>query len=168
MGNEEYVQEFPLEELKIRATESQDCYDIVDHLRKADIRECWAHGQEPLNALLESYALSRETFTVLFKDKPVLMFGCGEAPTDFPQSVDYKVGWIWLMGTDEVRKFTRRFLRESKRWLGYFGAQYDCLTNMVDIRNTEHIRWLDWMGFTINQAVITHNDHSFYRFVRFC
>lgn len=166
MGNKVILQDFPLEGVKIRKTQSVDCYDLAPHLRPADIRECHAHGQEPLDALLEGYSICDECFTVFKDEEPVAMFGCGQSPSDVDRH-GYKVGWIWMMGTDRLLEFKRLFLRQSVRWVDYFQERYDVLTNLVDVRNVEHVRWLDWMGFTILQAVIQHNGHAFYRFVRF-
>jgi hypothetical protein len=166
MGNKDLQTDFPLEGVKIRRSCSEHCYDLVDHLRPADIRECLAHDQEPLDALLEGYSSCDECFTILKDDQAVAMFGCGRAQSDVDDH-DFRVGWIWLLGSDRLLEFRRTFLRQSRLWVDYFQEQYDLLTNVVDIRNETHVRWLDWMGFTILQTVIQHNQHSFYRFVRY-
>ncbi len=36
----------------------------------------------------------------------------------------------------------------TKKWLSDMGDSYKVLTNFVDTRNQDAIRWLKWMGFS--------------------
>ena len=56
-----------------------------------------------------------------------------------------------LLGTDAMLddlQDQRTFLRQSKEVLRELHHQFILLFNEVDARNTVHIRWLRWMGFT--------------------
>ncbi len=166
MGSEYPRTDFPLEGVNIRPAVSADCYELAPELRPADTRECLANGLDPLDALLQGLALGVEVFTVCHQDEPVMMFGCGDAPTNL-QVGGYDPGVIWMLSTPKVFEFKRLFLRQSREWVEYFQNQHDCLTNIVDVRNTVHHRWLVWMGFHILQPAIEYGSNSFYRFVRF-
>jgi len=59
-----------------------------------------------------------------------------------------KFGTVWLLGTDEIfTHASRDFLRLSKEWLSEVSAPFESVGNLVDARNTVHIRWLEWLGF---------------------
>ncbi len=56
------------------------------------------------------------------------------------------VGSVWLLGTDEVDKHPREFLKFSAEWRRKLFDRYEVLRNVVDTKNTSSIRWLRWMG----------------------
>ena len=77
----------------------------------------------------------------------------------------------WMLGRDEMLTDVHdkwEFLRQSRIHLANLHAMYPVLFNFVDARNTVHLRWLRWMGFTF----ISRNDNygpekrTFYEFVR--
>jgi DNA phosphorothioation-dependent restriction protein DptG len=62
-----------------------------------------------------------------------------------------KVGRVWMLGTNELvsnRRIRLRFLREVREYLQQLFKTYAVLWNCVDARNTVHVRWIQWMGFT--------------------
>lgn len=66
-----------------------------------------------------------------------------------PQADD--VGMAWLLGTEGLvkdRATRMQFLREVKAQVAQVMRTYRVLWNCVDARNTVHIRWIRWMGFT--------------------
>lgn len=150
-------------DLYVRIAELDDCKVIADNIRDADRDEIQAaSGQTPLVGILAGYEHSDVPFTILADGVPAAMFGAGPAAPG--------VGMIWLLGTDLLLGNTTRFLRESRFWLEQCARPYDLLFNYVDARNTVHIRWIEWLGFTfINQ----HDDFGverrpFLEFVRIC
>lgn len=70
------------------------------------------------------------------------MFGC--------VPVDETSGSVWLLGSDDLTQppLRKQFLAEGRVWLNQLHAFRPLLFNFVDARNTVHIRWLRWMGFT--------------------
>tara|TARA_Y100001963_G_scaffold83655_1_gene115939 strand:- start:3694 stop:4032 length:339 start_codon:yes stop_codon:yes gene_type:complete len=112
--------------------------------------------------MITGYENSDIPFTILADGVPAAMFGAGPAASG--------VGVIWLLGTDLLLGNTTRFLRESRFWMEQCARPYKLLFNYVDARNTVHIRWIEWLGFTfINQ----HDDFGverrpFLEFVRIC
>jgi hypothetical protein len=60
-------------------------------------------------------------------------------------------GDVWLLGTDALatRPLAGQFLRQSRFWLtALHEGCAPILHNVIDARNTLHIRWLQWLGFT--------------------
>ena len=150
-------------DLYVRISEIEDCYWIAENIRDADRNEITAYsGQQPIEALVAGYNCSDVPFTVVVGGEPAAIFGASP--------VEPGVGAIWLLGTDRILRNTTRFLRESHFWLDQCARPYDMLFNYVDARNTVHIKWIKWLGFTL---INLHEDFGveqrpFYEFERIC
>ena len=145
----------------VRPAQPGDAPCLAPRLRKADIAELSAlRGIEPGVALLEGYHVSTVCFSLTLEDKTLAMFGA--AP-----SAD-QVGCVWLLGSEEMLNQRSWFIRNSRPWLARLHQIYPTLFNYVDKRNTAHIRWLKWLGFSFKQL---HPDFGvsslpFYEFWR--
>ena len=64
-----------------------------------------------------------------------------------------RVGVPWLIGTGEIDRHARAFLRHSKTQVQVFLAQYDALYNLAWEGNMRSIVWLVWLGFTMDPAI---------------
>lgn len=120
---------------------------VADNMRQADIDELQAgSGVTPRESLLYSFMMGRPCMTMIGHDGAEIgMWGV------VPDGRYEKAGRIWLLGTDALVEDGRnrvRFLKEAKRELARMEQQYDVLWNYMDARNTVHIEWLRWMGFT--------------------
>lgn len=120
---------------------------LASHMREADAAEVWASGHHtPAEALHLSMKVSREPMTGTVDGQPVCMFGlvAVTALSDF--------GVPWLLGSEELPRHARVFLRANKLLVGHWRSQYAILENYVDARNKVAIRWLSWLGFTVFPA----------------
>lgn len=156
MGQRVLYQDLPLEGITVCSPLFSDAEYIAEHMREADRFELSAHGREPLEALEDGMNDSQFSLTVLREDRPVLMFGV--AP-----GIEPGHGIIWLLSTDELLDMKKSFLRHSKEWLETLGLGYSYLSNVVDARNTVHVRWLKWMGMEF-LGTISVNGHPFISF----
>lgn len=79
-----------------------------------------------------------------------------------------ELGSIWMLGTDGIVSHSVEFLRKCRTGIDFLFGPYEALTNCVDARNTLHIRWLKWMGFTFIRRIEKHGALSlpFYEFVK--
>jgi hypothetical protein len=113
-------------------------------LRSADIREIEASvGTAPEEALKQSISESTVTRAVYSvpDNAPLAIFGIGPADTG--------VGVPWMVGTDASSRYSKSLVKEGRRWLDQWNEVYPILTNIVDARNTVHLRWVRHMGFTL-------------------
>ena len=138
--------------IKVRDSIKEDCYEVAYNMRKSDIEEIWAsHNHTPLKALLISFKYSTLCLTVEVNGEPVCIFGC------VPDSFLGDSASVWLLGTDEFNKFMNikniEFLRYSRRFINYMLSFYPYLYNYVDDRNKTSIRWLKWCGCKMNGAI---------------
>lgn len=129
--------------LTARPSTLSDAQFVGVRLRSADRREVKAaSGRIDLpEALTDGILMSKPCFTILTPEQqPCALFGA------VPDPDNKAFGRVWMLGTDELVKYGRDFLRQSKPWWDYFHRFYPVLGNLVDSRNTVHVRWLKWLG----------------------
>jgi hypothetical protein len=129
-------------------------------MRPADQAEVGALGYTPLGALAEGFEISDPCLTIVAADgEPIGMFGAVPWP-------DRQVANVWLLATEKLVTVTKRqFIRECRAWVDGLNAKYPLLTNLVDARNTVHLRWLRWCGFEFGSP-LPINGHQFIPFAR--
>jgi hypothetical protein len=141
----------------VRGYRPGDELALAPRLRKADLMEIEAaSGADPVDALRESAEKSVPSCTIIGNDGTIAgMFGC------VPD------GTVWLLGSDALiqNPLRRQFLKECRRYVD--ALPYPLLHNVIDERNTVHIRWLKWMGFTfIRRVNYGPQNLPFIKFVR--
>lgn len=148
--------------IEVRPTIQGDAESLAPRMREADKAEVKAaSGKHPYLVLLEGIEASEQAYTALVDGEPIAIFGV--CPTDNPS-----VGVVWLLGSDVISAHRIDFLRKSRDWVERFQSKYPVLCNSIDARNTVHIKWLQWLGFTFIQELQNHGvEHRlFYQFVR--
>lgn len=120
---------------------------MLSIIRQADIEELWASNRvTPEYALTVGIQTSSAAWTGLVDGQPVCVFGVA------PASMLSAVGVPWMVGTSEIDKHAKAFLRRNKSYVNQMLSLYNYLVNDVDSRNTRAITWLKWLGFTIHDA----------------
>lgn len=119
---------------------------IANNCRQADMNECWAIAALTIReALMRSLATADEALVGRANEEPGVMYGV--------TSGGDRIGQIWLISTYLVDQHQRAFLERSRLEFARFKAQYDRLFNFVDVRNKKAIRWLRWLGFTVDGPI---------------
>jgi hypothetical protein len=136
--------------------------ELARHMGAADVAEAWAsHHARPFDALLMSAKGSRDTRAALADGRVICMFGVSQ-PTALSS-----IGNPWMLGAEDLPRHARAFLRGSRVWMQEQLNLYGTLSNFVDARNVVAIRWLRWLGFTIEEARPFGADRlPFHRFSR--
>ena len=145
----------------LRLATEQDCIRLASNLRKDDIQEIKAvTGEMPLLSLIVGLRNSDVPLVICNqKDEVVAMLGV------IPQGL---LGAIWMVGTEDLKRISLSFVRNCKDVCNVMKNNYQLLYNYVDARNTLHINWLRWMGFTF---INKHQRYGierrlFYEFVK--
>lgn len=126
---------------------------VADRMRQADRDEVEAmSGRSPLDALEYSVSKSSGAWCVLFDGIPAAIFGVGDI------SVLTGTGAPWMLGTDEVERHFRPFLKTSISFRDQLLQRYSTLRNFVDVRNVVSIRWLEWLGFTLLDPITVRGN----------
>lgn len=125
----------------------EDAVDMAPRMRKAEVDEVWAAAhQTPLEALAASLEVSRDAQVWLVEGRPMALFGVGS------WSVLNLNGIPWLLTAEGIEDHVRPFLRDCKQAVAAMREEYAILENYVDARNDKSVKWLRWMGFTIDPA----------------
>jgi len=134
--------------------------ELAQTMRKADVDEVWAAAHRtPLEALQVSVACSSETFAGLADGRVICVFGVASA------TLLSVMGIPWMLGSEELPKHARAFLRRNKSYIRWLKSEYKLLANYVDSRHTDAIRWLKWLGFKLDPALPFGPDQvPFHRF----
>ena len=125
-------------ELIIRETIREDIDELKDNLRDQDKAEMEFMGVESIeNALLFGFETPEsECYTVVFKGKVAAMFGVAPVETD-------ETATIWMLSTNEVRKFPKRFLKIAKEYVQESMKKYETLWNYIHPSNTLSLKLLE-------------------------
>lgn len=142
----------------------EEAIALAQDLRPEDEAEIRAmSGQESVVSLKHGVVFSDLPTTIMDEDGSVLgMFGAvstGSNP---------RMGTVWMLCSPKILKYRRQFAKESRQWIEAMHQRYDLLWNVVDERNTVHIRWLQWCGFTFirRYPVLGVEQRPFLEFVR--
>ena len=148
----------------VRLATIQDAHSLAKDLRPEDEAEIRAmSGQEPLRALLHGIQFSDVPLAIQDDDGTTIgLFGV------VTTQQKPRVGAVWLLASPKLLKYSRRLARESRRWVQTLQQNYDVLFNLVDERNTIHIRWIQWCGFTFvnRHPTLGAEQRPFLEFVR--
>ncbi len=129
---------------RIVPTEIDHVGIIASNMRELDRQECIAAiGLDPADALYYSFTGSENVWTILYKDKPIAIFGVARL------SLLSEVGVPWMLGTDELDQAGWPIIRFSRKIIRGLLEYYSKLENYVDARNKKSIKWLRWCGFII-------------------
>lgn len=145
--------------------ERESCYEVVEatmthvaelapRMRAADVEEVAVFGHTPLEALTRSVKVSRDAYAGLVNGRVICMFGVS-SPTLMSDE-----GSPWLLGSDEIVRHAKVFLRLNRLYIAGIRRQYRVLHNFVGARNVAAIRWLGWLGFSISEHCQTIGDQG--------
>jgi hypothetical protein len=114
-------------------------------MREEDRAEAWAAAKlEPRAALAGSMLHSRDPMSFFLDGKIVGMAGVGQMS---PYS---RVGAPWLLSATLV--WPPVLFRASRVWVREALKNYEKLENYVDARSKSTIKWLRWVGFSLDPA----------------
>ena len=126
-------------------------YEVASNLREDDLRECVeGHGIVPT---IHIPLASLEGFCRYFR------VPSGETAGIVGITGDK----IWMLCTPAIHQYPLTFAREAKRFIDSRTEPY--LWNVVDKRNTVHIKLLKFLGFTFHEELtFGPNNLPFIRF----
>jgi len=127
--------------------------EVASNLRPDDRRELVeGHGHDPIDALSQA---SSWASTVYFTVPDGRIAGLAGVHDN---------GAIWMLCTPAIEDFPHTFAREAKRFIN--SREEKLLWNIVDKRNTVHLKLLSFLGFKFLREVI-HGPNNL-TFIEFC
>lgn len=104
----------------------------------------YSHGLEAESAAIESWRMAA-ICRCIGADNGAAVGICGVSGK----------GVIWLLATDELLASAadrRQFVREGRKWVASLLTQFPVLENWALASNVTTLRWLRWLGFTVDTA----------------
>lgn len=151
--------------MEIRPFHITEAFSI--ELREADKAELKAlYGLDPRPALGLACTLSHpESLRTVATDEGQLVAIFGSAI--HPQ--DSRVGCVWMVGSDLITKHSKEFLKITPDLVKTASEPYEIVYNYIDMRNTTHLRWLKYAGFTFGHTsqTVSHDGSPFQFFWKF-
>lgn len=133
---------------------------IASSMTEADRQEVWAVAHHtPTEAIVFSIQGSRDAWVGTYEGEPLCAFGCGE------WSVLSLMGMPWLLTSKNLEHHAITFMRETRRYMDDLKTRYLMLQNYVDARHEVAVRWIERIGFTLDDPEIFGIDQlPFHRF----
>lgn len=139
----------------VREAMPGDTWLVLPTVRESDVTELAALDTTPEQCMRGGMAASRRSWVMFIEGEPAALFGHVEHD-------GYAVPWAVV--TTQAERHPLPFLRISRAFIRSLPMM---LVNMVDARNEQVIRWLEWLGFTIEEPVpYGKNGELFRRFTR--
>ena len=127
--------------------------EVATNLRSDDRREVVeGHGLNPMILLPLAAEEGSAVYFTVPDGKTAGLAGVGEG------------GEIWMLCTPAIHNFPITFAREAKRWVD--SRTEPLLWNIVDCRNTVHLKLLKFLGFKFLRK-FKHGPNNLY-FIEFC
>ena len=119
---------------------------VADNMRQADCEEVWASShQTPHQALEKSLAVSDFSSVAVVDGVPIAVFGLTV------YNVLTSTGIPWLLGTNDIDKHFRMFIRNAFKLVMEMNRICDNLVNHVHAKNVRSVRLLKAVGFAIDE-----------------
>ena len=126
---------------------------VASHLRDDDYREVKeGHGHEPLLYIPGSALYGDSVYFDVPNGKTAGLAGVQEE------------GQIWMLCTNAIHEYPLTFAREAKRFID--SREEKLLWNIVDKRNTAHLKLLKFLGFKFLRE-LKHGPNQL-TFIEFC
>lgn len=126
-------------------------------MRAADALECkLLSGSSPMEALTKGAKMSHHCSVVVVNDKPCAVVGL------VITSMLTGTGVPWLLATDYAVENKRVFINNCKKGVDEMRTVCPNLMNYVHAENRLSIKWLKWMGFTIEPSQPIGVDRAHY------
>lgn len=144
----------------IRKATQEDVEFLIANVREEDIEEIDAlDGSTIRDALEETPNLLDNSEVWEVDGKVVAMFGVT------PVEDHAGVGVIWMLATGEFEQYSKMFAIRCKRVVEKMISGYEYIFNYVHTKNENSIKWLEWLGFKMNDPEpIGHKGAMFTRF----
>lgn len=121
-----------------------DMLALIANIRPADRDEAEASEGSLELALYNAFMRTPYPTALSYRGDLIAIYGA--APMTFLSTQ----GALWLMGTPLMRRYAGKVFHDAKLFVAHAREHYPVLVNYVDARNTESIRWLAALGFTID------------------
>ena len=127
-------------EIRILPATTELLQSFIPQIRQLDLEEVEiTSGESWEEHSKELFTYQAEAEVIMYKGKILGVLGVRKLEPP-------NVGLAWLLMTNHVEDNQIAFLRWSRKHLKKILSNYDFLTNLVYLKNTLHVNWLNWLG----------------------
>jgi hypothetical protein len=131
---------------EIRDATEEDVEFLATRLRKMDLKEIAAgSGRFPRAVLRSGLRTSVFCRVGLADGEPICIYGVRAASALSVEAI------VWMLGTDQLHKHAMKFGRECGIQVKEMLKDFKVILNYCHAENKLTIRWLKWLGFTLNK-----------------
>jgi len=132
---------------------------IIDDMREGDVEELAAGGWAPED--LHQFVQGARVCVIAEVNRvPCAIFGVTKTGTLLNPRYS-----PWMLGATELHKHPRHLLSESKKIVYTVLNEFEELENWVYEGSESSVRWLTWLGFTIEAPVpVGPEGQKFHKF----
>ncbi len=127
---------------EFRDPTASDRLTVGAFMREADAAECRALGLSPYHAVNVSMRASKMASAWYLEGRCAALCGVREADVK-----SLRVGEVWCLTTPLVERAPVAFVKATRTWLARQQPHFDVLSQMVDVRYTKAVAWLQLVGF---------------------
>ncbi len=130
--------------IEVRRCRAKDIRAMRGKLRAEDVIEIRRrNGREPYAVLIDSFRRSEVAYVGLIDGEIACAWGVAR------ESILSSAGVIWLLSTAVMERAPVAVARRTRRELQELLKVYPELGNYVDSEYEKCVRWLEWLGFTL-------------------
>ncbi len=146
-------------QVEIRKSIQADILPIAHRMREDDVEEVWASSRSsPYKALRKGLEAQGNCWTILGDGIPEGMIGVSRG------TLLSNRGIAWMLGTDVLVADKRLFITLTKKLFDEAIAGFNYLENYVSTKNKISLRWVESMGFEIEEKPIMVRGVPFKKF----
>lgn len=143
-----------LPDIRVVPTNLKHIGELSNTMRQEDKDEIFHLARlTPGEALAQSYNCSSYIRTALLDGSVVCIFGISKVG---------ERGIPWMLASPLLMKVRKTFLRECRKYLEEMSQGVTSLDNVAWSKNTVHIQWLKWLGFTMCEGIPLGPDGEVY------
>ncbi len=148
-------------QVEIRKARQEDILPIAHRMRSDDVKEVYdSHRVSPYKALLDGVKAEGNCWTILGDGIPEGMVGIAR------MSMLGNRGVAWMLGTDVLVQDKRLFISMTRKLFDDAVKGFDYIENYVSVENKISLRWLESMGFEIENEPKMINGVEFRKFFK--
>jgi hypothetical protein len=134
--------------IAIRQASHADFAYVASHLRESDWIELRAAGHaDPVAIVSTGWTWGGWKKVAVVSGRPAALFGVSP-------SFEVGAGLPWMLATDDIRQIRREVIIQSREEVERMQRKYGMLKNLVHRGNDISMKWLEWLGFTIDRTPI--------------
>lgn len=131
---------------------------VLAHMTPEDAAEVRASGMDAGESFRFGARNSIVSGAVVHQGEAVAIYGC------LPDPNHLNAGVPWMIATPAFRAHPREGMSLSRQVVGQMRASFHKLHNVVHDQHIVAIRWLLWLGFSIDMGHPTGPGRAFYHF----